>query len=204
LKLGKAMMEAYDGAIYPVDLLATGMLKRSISTISGFKTLVKSSNMVCARTILRTQLDSALRFYAVFIVENPHDFSHKVLGGEQINRMKDAKGKQLRDAYLVKKLSKEYPWLSTVYHNLSGYVHFSNSHIFSSVENVGHSDNSIQFAIKDTDTKYPEFSWLEVIDCFNETTDIFINYLMGWIITKDNPKIVEELKKERAKGESAI
>ncbi len=197
-------MEAYDGAIYPVDLLATGMLKRSISTISGFKTLVKSSNMVCARTILRTQLDSALRFYAVFIVENPHDFSHKVLGGEQINRMKDAKGKQLRDAYLVKKLSKEYPWLSTVYHNLSGYVHFSNSHIFSSVENVGHSDNSIQFAIKDTDTKYPEFSWLEVIDCFNETTDIFINYLMGWIITKDNPKIVEELKKERAKGESAI
>jgi len=53
LKLGKAMMEAYEGAMYPVDLLATGMLKRTISTIAGFKLLVKSLNIVCARTILR-------------------------------------------------------------------------------------------------------------------------------------------------------
>jgi hypothetical protein len=73
--------------------------------------------MVCARTILRTQIDSALRFYSVFIVTDPHEHSLKVLGGEQINRMKDSKGKQMRDAYLVKKLSKEYPWLPFTYHD---------------------------------------------------------------------------------------
>ena len=50
LKLGKAMMEAYEGAMYPVDLLALGALKRTISTIAGFKLLIESSNMVCART----------------------------------------------------------------------------------------------------------------------------------------------------------
>ena len=197
LKLGKAMMEAYEGAMYSVDLLATGVIKRTISTISGFKLLIQSVNMVCARTILRTQIDSALRFYSVFLVKDPHSYSLKVLNGEQINRMKDSSGKQMKDAYLVKKLSKEYPWLPTVYSNLSGYIHFSNSHIFSSVQEVDSKNNSIKFAIQETDTKFPEFSWLEVIDCFNETVDILIKYLEGWIFTKDNPAIVEKLKNER-------
>ena len=197
LKLGKAMIEAYEGAMYPVDLLATGMLKRTISTIAGFKLLVKSLNMVCARTILRTQIDSALRFFSVFLVKDPHAYSLKILGGEQINRMKDANGKQMKDAYLAKKLSKEYPWLPTVYSNLSGYIHFSDSHIFSSVEEVDSSNHSIKFAIQEADTKFPESSWLEVIDCFNETIDIFIKYLEGWIFTKDNPEIVQQLKNKR-------
>ena len=197
LKLGKAMMEAYEGAMYPVDMLAIGMLKRTISAIAGFKLLVKSLNMVCARTILRIQIDSALRFFSVFLVKNPHTYSLKVLKGEQINRMKDSNGKHMRDAYLVKKLSKEYPWLLTVYSNLSGYIHFSDSHIFSSIEEVDSSNHSIKFAIQETDTKFTEFSWLEVIDCFNETIDIFIKYLEGWIFTKGNPKIVQQLKNQK-------
>lgn len=197
LKLGKAMMKAYEGAMYPVDLLATGMLKRTISTIAGFKLLVKSLNMVCARTILRTHIDSALRFFSVFLVNDPHAYSLKVLGGEQINRIKDANGKLMRDAYLVNKLSEEYPWLPNVYSNLSGYIHFSDSHIFSSVEEVDSNDHSIKFAIHEEDTKFPEFSWLEVIDCFNETIDISIKYLEGWIFTKDNPEIVQQLKEKR-------
>jgi hypothetical protein len=94
LKLGKAMMEAYDGAMYPVDLLAMGALKRTISTIKGFKQLVKASNMICARTILRTQIDTALRFYSIFIVDDPHSHSLEILSGKQINHMKDSEGKQ--------------------------------------------------------------------------------------------------------------
>jgi hypothetical protein len=112
LELGKTMMEAYEGAMYPVDLIAIGALKRTVSTIVGFKLLVKSLNMVCARTILRTQIDTALRFYSVFLVSNPHEYSLKVLKGERINHIKDANGKLMRDAYLVEKLSEEYPWLT--------------------------------------------------------------------------------------------
>jgi len=123
LKLGKAMMEAYEGAMYPVDLLALGALKRTISTIAGFKLLIESSNMVCARTILRVQIDTALRFYSVFIVADPHSYSLEILSGKNINHMQDSSGQKMRDAYLVNKLSEEYPWLPTVYKNLSGYIH---------------------------------------------------------------------------------
>ena len=101
LNMASAMVKAYDGAIYPVDLLATGILKRTISSIQGFKLLIESQNMVCARTLLRTQIDSALRFYAVFLVRDPHDFSMRVMKGKQINHMKDSSGNLMRDAYLV-------------------------------------------------------------------------------------------------------
>jgi hypothetical protein len=45
--------------------------------------------------------------------------------------------------------------------------------------------------IQPVDTQYPIFSWVEVIDCFNESIDIFAKYLKGWIITKNNPELVE-------------
>ena len=198
LKLGKSMMEAYEGAIYPVDLLALGALKRTISTIAGFKLLIESSNMVCARTILRVQIDTAIRFYSVFIVDDPHSYSLEILSGKQINHMQDSSGKKMRDAYLVNKLSEEFPWLSTVYKNLSGYIHFSSSHLFHPVQRIDNESKSLQFAIQDEDTKFPEFSWIEVIDCFNESIDIFIKYLEGWIFTKANPELVAKLKKENA------
>lgn len=195
LKLGQAMMEAYEGAMYPVDMFALGAIKRTISTIAGFKLLVQSLNMVCARTLLRTQIDTALRFYSVFIVDDPHSYSLDILSGKQINHIKDSSGKQMRDAYLVEKLSEEYPWLSTVYKNLSGYIHLSKSHLFHPVQKVD--NKTITYAIQEEDTKFPEFSWIEVIDCLNESIDIFTKYLEGWIFTKANPQLIAQIKKEK-------
>jgi hypothetical protein len=95
-----------------------------------------------------------------------------------------------------------YRCRANVYSNLSGYIHFSDSHIFSSVERVDNNERSIEFSIKEEDTKFPEFSWLEVIDCFNEAIDIFIKYLEGWIFTKDNPEIVQQLKEIKRSEQS--
>jgi hypothetical protein len=133
LKLGTEMLSAYGGALYPVDLLALGAIKRSISTAAAFRLLIESFNMVCARSLLRMQIDTALRFFAVFLVKEPHDFAIQVLNGQQINQLKDQDGKKMTDAYLVSKLAHDYPWLRDVYKNLSGYVHFSNHHLFAPV-----------------------------------------------------------------------
>jgi hypothetical protein len=96
----------------------------------------------------------------------------------------------------VSKLASEHTWLPTVYKNLSGYVHFSDQHLFSPIQNINEKTGTIEYVIREKDTKYPKLSWVEVIDCFNEATDIFIKYLEGWIFTKSNPEIVEKLKKE--------
>ena len=176
-------------SLYPVDLLAIGAVKRLLSTSSGFSALIKSWNMTCARSVLRMHIDTFLRFSAINLVEKPHDLAQKVRNGEHISNIKDKTGKKMTDKYLVEQLLCEYPWLNEVYDNLCGYVHFSNQHILSSAQNMRDDDDeyTIYFEIAEDDGKYPEKSWIEIIACFNESTDIFFKYLKGWINTKRAP-----------------
>lgn len=185
LKIGLATLSAGQGAMFPLDLMALGAVKRSVSTASAIVAMVESSNMVCARTLLRTHIDTALRFSAAWLVQNPHAFASLVLKGERIDRLKDKLGKRLTDAYLVETRSAECPWLPAVYRNLSGYIHFSSSHIFDSVGVIDEATNSLTFAVSAADAKFPEFSWLEVLDCFRETTELLAKYLHGYRLTKN-------------------
>ncbi|MGI8733751.1 MAG: hypothetical protein ACR2LM_10685 [Pyrinomonadaceae bacterium] len=181
-RLWVRMCEADNGAWFPVDFVATGAVKRLVSQSSGFRLLVESWNLLCARALLRLQIDTALRFSAIWLVEKPHDFASQIIKGQRIDRMKDRDGQQMKDAYLISRLAPAHPWLPRVYESLSGYVHFSGEHLFSPLQET---EGGVEIEIHETDTKYPESSWLEVIECFNEATDIFIEYLVGWIKTKE-------------------
>jgi hypothetical protein len=199
-KLAQDMIRADEGKMYGVDQLAIAAINRTVSTIAGFKLLIKSSNMICARTILRIQIDTALRFYSAFIVKDPHKHSIAILSGKQIDKITDSDGQRMSDRYLVDKLSKDYPWLNDVYKRTSGYIHFSAEHMHESVSSLGEEKDfySIKYRISTEDTKYPEESWLEVVECFNASLDIFIKYLEGWVYTKSNP---EKVASQRAKIE---
>ena len=175
----------YEGAtIFPLDIVANGAVKRAISANSGFKMMIESRNLVVARTLLRTHIDTALRFSAAWLVDNPHDFAAKLIAGKQINKMKDRKGKQLSDAYLVETQTQDHPWLPKVYSELSGYVHFSGAHVSASVSAIGKDDGLVSFKISEIDEGFPEFSWIEVIECFRESTEILAHYLHGYALTK--------------------
>jgi hypothetical protein len=200
LKLYKDMSNADGGKTYPVDLLATGAIKRALSTTAGFKLLIKAKNILCSRALLRIQIDTAIRFYSIFIVEDCHRYSKQVLSGIQIDHLKDKLGNKMKDAYLVGKLKSEYPWLETVYKNLSGYIHLSADHYFSTIREIRDDTNTVFFEISERDTKFPEFSWLEMIECFKEATKIFVEYLEGWILTKANPEIVSKMKEKLQKA----
>ena len=195
IKLTEEMISAYKGTMYPVDIFVIGAVKRAISTAAGFRLLVESWNMICARALLRMQIDTALRFSSVFLVKKPHDFVIRVLKGQQINKLKDKDGNKMTDAYLVSKLAPEYSWLPVVYKNLSGYVHFSEHHLIDSIEHINDESRTVSWAITEEDRKFPEFSWAEVVACFNESSDIFMKYLKGWIFTKANPEIVAKIRK---------
>ena len=201
LGLGKKMLLCYGGTTYKVDLLAIGAIKRAISTIAGFRLLVDSWNLLCARALLRIQIDTALRFYSIYLVKEPHDFAIIVLEGQQINHLKDIYGNRMTDAYLISKLKLEYPWLPKVYKNISGYIHLSDHHYFSTIQDIDDKSKTVHIRIHEKDLTIPEDSWLEMIACFNEATDISIRYLEGWIFTKSNPEIVAKLKKRHITNE---
>lgn len=197
LKLGLSVMGESGDPFFPVDLLAFGALKRSVSTAAAMVMMVEARNMVCARTLLRTHIDTSLRFSAAWLVEKPHEFATEVLRGERIDRMKSRDGKKLTDGHLVATHSNDHPWLPEVYANLSGYVYFSGSHIIDSIGAL-EDDGRIQFAVTAEDLNFPEASWVEVLECFRETTEILSKYLHGYRATKSMSP--EQLAAARREG----
>ena len=190
------MMEADNRAMYPVDMYAFGSIKRSLAHCKGFATLIDTKNLTCGGGILRMQLDTLLRFFAVFIVDEPHAFASSVMHGKQVKEHKDRLGNKMNDAYLVRILSKEYPWIESVYKETSGYVHFSSKHIFAAMESVASEDRTITFQLSSDDVERAEQFYDEAITAFYHITEIFLLYLEGWVRTKANPELVLAAKQK--------
>jgi hypothetical protein len=195
LRLGAAVFGTPGSPMFPLDFMAFGAVKRNIGTARAFRMMIESWNMVCARSLLRIHIDTSLRFSAAWLVAEPHEFATRVLKGKRIDKMKAKDGNPLTDAHLLKVHAPDYPWLPAVYENLSGYVHFSGSHIYDSIENVDLDAKTISFEVADMDLKFPEFSWVEVLDCFREATSILARYLRGYAATKKlSPAELEEAR----------
>lgn len=187
-RMGKVLIENVvpaGSAMFPLDFLAFAAVKRHASTTAACIAMVRSWNMVVARALLRMHIDTSLRFSAAWHVAKPHDFATSVLKGDRIDKMKDRTGARLTDARLVQLHKEKYPWLPAVYESLSGYVHFSGAHISDAVHSVGDEDDrTVEFLVSDQDLKFPEFSWIEVLECFREATSILGTFLQGWGATK--------------------
>ena len=87
--------------MYMMDFFAIGAIKRNVGTARAFRAMIESWNLVCARALLRMHIDTALRFSAAWLVQDPHSFASQLLGHERIDRMRDSNGRRMTDAYLV-------------------------------------------------------------------------------------------------------
>lgn len=188
IELQKETLMADGGKLFPLDLLATAATKRSLSLCLGFAALVRARNYSTSAVLLRLQLDCCLRFFSAFIVEDPHDFAHRVLKGEHVRNQKDRNGNRMTDRYLVETLGEKYDWMPRVYEATSGFVHLSDRHIFN-IARPSDEERSISMAVTYEDD-YPEYLWIEMADGFLASTDALFEYIKGWQITKANPELV--------------
>ena len=173
--------------IYVLDFIVIGAVKRSLSLASGLLALIEAKNMVCARAVLRMQLDTITRLYAYLYAEDPEQMAKAILGGAPLNKFKSTDGKLLRDGYLVDRLSERFPWVRKVYDYTSGYIHFSEKQFFDAVHSVGNDEErTIHLAISRTDDKYPEFSWEELPACFNHLNVILEEFVVAYVEQKRN------------------
>jgi len=187
LDLGMKLFKLENRSLYMMDFFTSAAINRSMAQCSGFISLIENRNLICASSILRLQIDTLIRTYASYLVENPHEFAQKVFKGEQINKIKDRSGELMNDAYLVKRLSEHHPWLKNVYKETSGYVHFSKKHIFSVISSEGLDENghlnaNIKIGPEDQDT--PDEIYIEAIQAFTHVTSIFIESIQGWLDLK--------------------
>ncbi|MCC6425701.1 MAG: hypothetical protein IT435_02650 [Phycisphaerales bacterium] len=161
--------------------------------------MIEDRNLVCAGGLLRMQLDTALRFHAAWLVEDCHEFACEVLQGTRIDKLTDRSGKRLHDFYLVECMSGEdgCDWISRVYRETSGYVHLSDKHLFQTFTSVDEDERTVEVKIGATDHEWPEEIYLEVVDAFLAATRLFVKYLQGWEVTKQNPQEIARLREKR-------
>ncbi len=175
------------GKFYPLDFLSNAVINRSLKLIFGFTTLLKDENFIAASHLVRCHLDNIIRFSASWLVEDPHDFATKVIDGVKIDSLKDKKGELMKDWYLRNLLNDEYPWITNVYKESSGYIHFSSKHIFSTIHFLDSENRTMQFSFSKKDVDIDMTLKIEVVHCMGEITDILLDYLNGWHYTKENP-----------------
>lgn len=201
-RAGLAMGQAYGGALYPLDLLALAALNRSLALTSGFSAMIRARNFVCAAALLRLQLDTALRFAAAWMVSQPHDFAMSVIGGTSVRDLLDSDGKRMTDARLVSRLKEENPWIDDLYAQTSGYVHFSDKHLFNTVTSVGE-DGAFTLKASSVDEAVQPHHYLEAVVAFEECVDLFMRYLEGWTLTKDAGSAQEAVRRIASGGPDA-
>lgn len=201
LELCSKMMEADSSKLYPLDLLALGAVNRSLSLIRGFCTLIESRNLQCAAPLLRMQLDNALRFFAAFLVEDPHEFVIQILKGKQVRNLKDRKNNKMTDYYLVEQLSVKHEWVKSVYHETCSFVHLSNKHIFATAKKIEPKERVVENSISEFEANVPETMYQEAVMAFISASRLFNHYLDGWVFTKDNPDLVDKMKAEMSQDE---
>lgn len=181
------IIKADDAKIFALDLLAVSVAKRSISLVSGFTTMIKEENFICAAPLLRLQLDNALRFFAAFLVEDPHELAKGCIDGVPIKNFKDRKTKEkLTDAYLVKKLGEFHEWIADVYKDTSGYIHLSEKHFYNA---FGKKDEAAKFgfAIGEKDQFIGEKERFEAVYLMFQLTSLVLWTLNNWALTKEAP-----------------
>src|ERR1041385_6911148 len=120
-KVGMASLASPGGAMYVLYWVMIGAVKRSLSLASGLHAMIVAKNMVCARALLRMQLDTVTRVLAYTYVEDPNKVASGVVGGKHLKGFKSHDGQPLTDKYLVDKLSEHHPWVRRVYDFTSGY-----------------------------------------------------------------------------------
>jgi hypothetical protein len=184
LKLAMDVIGPAGGAMTTTDFFVFGAVKRYLSLSEAFRLMIEHWNLVCARALLRMHIDTALRFSALWLVDDPSHFASAVLGGTQINHLKSRTGEKLRDEFLVRAHTPGLPWLPKVYRSLSGYVHFSGAQIFDAAVKLNDESRTVHFQLSAVDHKFPAFSWIEVMDCFMATSTLFTARLTEYRISK--------------------
>ncbi len=156
IQFGKQLVETH--ALYPFDIFCTAILNRSVNIIRGYTLLIRDNNFIAAAPLVRIQLDSLLRFYSVFLVdENIDNYALRIISGEQINKLKDRNGKRMHDSHLCAVYSslpgKE--WIKQVYKAGSGFIHLSNCVTSSATKIQNDEKRTIKMTVGKHDTFIP-------------------------------------------------
>lgn len=147
----REILDAYQqhlkGAVGYQHYYLFGIARRALAQSSAFRQMIESCNSLVGSSIVRMQLDTVLRLYALYWVADPEEFAQKVYKGTEINKLKAQDGQYLTDGYLRSRLTARNEWMPAVYKETSGYIHFSNRHMKAALRLVDEASGRVEIQI---------------------------------------------------------
>lgn len=162
-----------------LKLCIISILKRALSISEGIKVLIEKKNFSSAAPLSRIYLDNLIRLHAFSLCDDPNKIATRVLSGKKIRELRDSNGKKMFDSYLVDSLAEEYSWITKVYDQTSGYVHFSFQHYLDMIvgkeETEEYKKTIYYMSIDDSHVKIK--SWLELTTLIREISKALIKLI---------------------------
>ncbi|MFR9542575.1 MAG: hypothetical protein SNH27_11025 [Rikenellaceae bacterium] len=134
ISLCAEILKQIDG-IYPSDLMVTAISNRSVNIINAYNTLVEANNYIGANSLIRIQLDSCLRFYALTIAP-PDDVASHIFAGKRLDKYKH-NNELFTDNYLATRLSEHFDDVLKLYKYQSSFIHFDEKLMQIHAKNTG-------------------------------------------------------------------
>lgn len=119
--------------LFTLDLMAMAVTNRALSLSAAYATLAQSENYLAAASLIRLQLDNALRFFASTLVTDTTAFAWHYLNGKEIRDYTDGQGNKLTDNFLARQLDTLFPGVYQLYREACGYVHLSDRHLLPTI-----------------------------------------------------------------------
>lgn len=187
INMGKQLIDITPN-IETFDFFLIAALNRTVNISKAYTTLIRDNNFIAAAPLVRINIDTLLRLYASIISEfDRNTFASKVMGGEQIKKMKLNGTKiALNDTTLYQELSKikDMEWVTNIYKAGNSFVHLEKSHIFSILniadekERIANLSIGFHDAFINETTKFGSAVWM------NKIIDSIIEQAQLWMFEK--------------------
>jgi len=189
---------------YHVDMIVIASIKRAKCTALGIRSLLELDNLMCSKVLLRTLLDTSMRFAALFLTDNFGLAAIKILEDDtRIRDLKSKGNKKLTDFYIVEELSKVFPHLKVMYEELNAYVHFSKAHVESAFQDVSDINSHDMSSIEKIESYERQWVLANIAYClyfFLYYIDAFVSIKNLWIEKETGKKIDISSSKKNIMG----
>jgi hypothetical protein len=162
-----------------------GVARRALAQARAFRSCVSDQNGMVAMAILRLQLDTVLRLYALYWVADPEKFAERVFKGEQIDRLKADDGELMKDRYLINRIMPHNPWVDDVYKNTSGLIHFSDRHMHAALRLKDAETGAAEIFIGPNNPSHEMKEFQEMLEAFFHVTAMIVVASNDWFCRFD-------------------
>ena len=184
VRLLATVLNADDGKVFANDLIAVGVAHRSLELTKAFLSMLRSGNLLCAGALLRMQVDNILRLHAASLFTSGNAVLNAFLKEQPLSRLRAPDGAKLTDQELVRRVSKAYPWVPSVYDKTSGFIHFSLPAVLGPLHSINDSGRFAFHLGWRRRRRWRPSERLEAAEAFDAATRAVLDMIYAWGYTK--------------------